>query len=200
MSTLILTKLRWFQLFVKSQKFEFQTFLKKNPIFGYPWCSTREDLSIDVSITNVGLILTKLRWFQLFVKSQNSNFELFWKKIQFLCFHGVVFVKTFPLMYQLLMQGWYRRSQGDFSSSSKVKIWISNFFEKKNQIFRFPWCSTREDLSIDVSITNVGLILTKLWWYLFSGCGQTDRQTDTVLESSYGNMSAHKKFQLKAQN
>ena len=27
----------------------------------------------------------------------------------------------------------------------------------------------------------------------------TDRQTDTVSESSYGNMSAHKKFPLKAQ-
>ena len=140
----------------QKSKFEFRT-LKKNLIFWFPWCSTREDLSIDVSITNVGLILTKLRWFQLFVKSQNSNFELFWKK---------------------------------------------------NQIFGFPCCSTSEDLSIDVSITNVGLILTKLWWYLFSGCGQTDRQTDgqtdgqtdTVLESSHGNMSAHKKFQLKAQN
>ena len=118
-------------------------FLIKFHISGFPWCSTREDLSIDVSITNVGLILTKLRWFQLFVKSQNSK-----------------------------------------------------FFEKKNQIFGFPWCSTREDLSIDVSITNVGLILTKLWWHLFSEWGQTD----TVLESSYGNMSAHKKFQLKAQN
>ena len=124
---LILTKLRWFQLFVESQKSNFELFGKKNQIFGFPWCSTREDLSIDVSITNVGLILTKIRWFQLFVKSQNSNFELFWNK---------------------------------------------------NQIFGFPCCSTREDLSIDVSITNVGLILTKLWWYLFSGCGQTDRQTD----------------------
>ena len=30
--------------------------------------------------------------------------------------------------------------------------------------------------------------------------GQTDGRTDTVLESSYGNMSAHKKFQLKTQN
>ena len=98
----------------QKSKFEFRTFLKKNPIFGFPWCSTREDLSIDVSITNVGLILTKLRWFQLFVKSQNSNFELFWKKIQ---------------------------------------------------IFGFPWCSTREDLSFDVSITNVGLTLTKLRWF-----------------------------------
>ena len=132
---LILTKLRWFQLFVKSQNSNFELFWKKkNQILGFPWCSTREDPSIDVSFTNVRLILTKLRWFQLFVKSQNSNFELFWKKIQ---------------------------------------------------IFGFPWCSTREDLSIDVSITNVGLILTKLWWYLFLGVrtdrrtdGRTDRQTD----------------------
>ena len=100
---LILTKLRWFQLFVKSQNSNFELFWKKNQIFGFPWCNTREDLSIDVSITNVGLILTKLRWFQLFVKSQNSNFKLFWKKIKFLGFHGVVLLKTFPLMYQLLM-------------------------------------------------------------------------------------------------
>ena len=111
---LILTKLRWFQLnqlFVKSQNLNLELFGKKNQIFGFPWCSTREDISIDVSITNVGLILTKLRWFQLF-----------------------------------------------------VKIRISNFFEQKNPIFGFPWCSTRENLSIDVSITNVGLILTKLRW------------------------------------
>ena len=82
---------------------QFRTFWKKFHIFGFPWCSTREDLSIDVSITNVGLMLTKLRWFQLFVKSQNSNFELFWKKSNFWGFHGAVLVKTFPLMYQLLM-------------------------------------------------------------------------------------------------
>ena len=56
-----------------------------------------------ISITNVGLILTKLRWFQLFIKSQNSNFELFWKKFNFSDFYGEVLVKTFPLMYQLLM-------------------------------------------------------------------------------------------------
>ena len=78
-------------------------FLKKFHISGFPWCSTREDHSIDVSITNVGLILTKLRWFQLFIKRQISNFKLFWKKFKFLGFHGVVLVKTFPLMYQLLM-------------------------------------------------------------------------------------------------
>ena len=106
--------LEWFQLFGTSQNSISN--LKKtsqNSIFMIPCCSILEDLSIDVSIANVGLILTKLRWFQLFVKSQNSNFELFWKK-------------------------------------------------KKIQILGFPWCSTREDLSIDVSITNVGLILTKL--------------------------------------
>ena len=140
-------------------------FEKKNQIFMCPCCSTREDLSIDVSITIVGLILTKLWWFQLFSTSPNSNFELLWKKFKF---------------------------------------------------FEFSWCSTCENHSIDVSITNVGLILTKLWWFLFSGYGQmdrqtdgetdrrtdrrTDRQTDTVLKSSYGNMSAHKKFQLKTQN
>ena len=76
---------------------------KKNPIIGFPWCSTREDLSIDVSITNLGLILTKLWWFQLFSTSQNSNFELFEKKIKFSGSHAVVLVKTFTLMYQLLM-------------------------------------------------------------------------------------------------
>ena len=86
--------------------------------------STREDLSIDVLITNVGLILTKLRWFQA------------------------------------------------FSCSSKVKIQILKFFEKKKKI-GFPWCSIREDLFIDISITYVGLILTKLRWFLFSAFGNS---------------------------
>ena len=62
---------------------QFRTFWKKIHISGFPWCSSREDDSIDVSITNVGLILTKLGWFQLFVKSQNSNFELFRKNSNF---------------------------------------------------------------------------------------------------------------------
>ena len=54
-------------------------------------------------------------------------------------------------------------------------------FKKENQFFVvFPCSSTCENLSNHVSITTycIGLILTKLWWYLFSGCGQTDRQTD----------------------
>ena len=36
---------------------------------------------------------------------------------------------------------------------------------KKIKIFRFPCCSTRKNLSIHLSITNVGLILTKLGWF-----------------------------------
>ena len=113
---LILTKLRWFQLNVTSQNSNFELFLFfwKKKILGFPCCSTRKDLSIDVSITNVGLIVTKLGWFQLFGTNQNS---------------------------------------------------ISNFLEIKYQIYGFPCCSTREDLSIYVSITIVGLILTKLRWF-----------------------------------
>ena len=51
---------------------------------------THEDISIDVSITNVGLILTKLRWSALRQKS-NSNLlmNIFEKKIQFLGLNGV---------------------------------------------------------------------------------------------------------------
>ena len=167
---LILTKLRWFQLFVKSQNSNFKLFWKKNQIFGFPWCSTREDLSIDVSITNVGLILTKLRWFQLFVKSQNSNF--FEKKNQIFMFPccstredlsvdvsityvGLILTKPGRIFFSTYGNSGY----GQNSISS-----ISNFLENFH-ISGFPWCSTREDHSIDVSITNVGLILTKLRWF-----------------------------------
>ena len=41
---------------------------------------------------------------------------------------------------------------------------LPQFYESiQINIFGFPYCSTCEDISIDVSITNVGLILTKLW-------------------------------------
>ena len=156
---LILTKQRWFQLFVKSQNSNFELFGKKSQIYGFPCCSTREDLSIDVSITNVGLIMMKLRWFQFSALRQNSNF---FEKIQIFGFPcsstledisidvsitNVVLILTKLRLFQL------------FSTSQN-----SNFklFWKKNHIFGFPCCSTREDFSIDVSITNVGLILTKL--------------------------------------
>ena len=62
--------------------------------------------------------------------------------------------------------------------------------KQKFKFFGFPCCSTREDLSIDVSIiATVGLILTKLGLFLFSGYGLTD----TFSESLYGNMSAQKR-------
>ena len=92
----------------------------------FPCCSTYEDLSIDASITYVGLILTMLRGIKLFSTSQNTSQNLIW-----------------------------------------------NYFDEKNQIFGFPCCSNHEDLSIDASITNVGLILTKPEGFLRG----TDRQT-----------------------
>ena len=102
----------------------------------FPCCSVHEDLFIDISITNVGLISTKLG-------------RLF--------FSGYIYGRKISILS------------------------ISNFFEKKNQLFGF-WCfSSSEDLSIDVSITNVGLILTKLGWFLFSGYGQTDRHGFGIL-------------------
>ena len=163
----------------RKSKFEFRTFLgKKNQILGFSWCSTREGLSIDVSFTNGGLILTKLWWFQLFVESQNSNFELFWKKIQILRFPwcstredlsiDVSITNAGPILTKL----WWFQLFVESQNSNFELFW------KKIRILRFPWCSTREDLSIVVSITNVGLILTKLWWFLFSGYGQMDGRTD----------------------
>ena len=101
-------------------EFNFELSWKKSN-FWFPCCSTREDLSVDVSITNAGLILTKPGRF-LFSAYGNSGY-------------------------------------GQNSISS-----ISNFL-KKIHIFGFPWRSTREDHSIDASITNVGLILTKLRWF-----------------------------------
>ena len=65
-------------------KYNFELF-EKNQIFGFPCCSTRKDLSIDVSITIVGLILTKLRWFHLFGTSRNSISNIFGRKIAFPC-------------------------------------------------------------------------------------------------------------------
>ena len=113
-------------------------FLGKKSNFWFPWCSTREDLSVDVSITYVGLVLTKPGrflssaygnsgygqnsislisnfwkkkshfWVSMVITAlrQKSKFEFrtfLQKTIKFLGFHGVVLVKTFPLMYQLLM-------------------------------------------------------------------------------------------------
>ena len=81
---------------------------KKNQTIG-SHVGTRENLSVDVSITNVGLISTDLI---------------------------------------------SRRTE----SQSTDKIQFQNFFEKKIKFWGFHGVVL--DLSIDVSITNVGLILT----------------------------------------
>ena len=72
--------------------------MKRNSNFWVLCCSTCEGLSIGLSITNVGLMLTKLRDFssspqvKIQVKIQFRTFE----EIKFLGFHAVVLVKTFP--------------------------------------------------------------------------------------------------------
>ena len=104
-------------------------FEKKNQFFWFPCCSTREDLSVDVSITYVGLILTK---------------------------PGRFFFSV------------YGNSEYGQNSISSILNFLKNF-----HIFGFPWCSTREDLSVDVSITYVGLILTKPGRFLFSAYGNS---------------------------
>ena len=56
------------------------------------------------------------------------------------------------------------------------------YFEKKFKFLVFHGvASTREDLFIDVLITNVGLMLAKPGWYLLSGYGQTDRHGFGIL-------------------
>ena len=107
--------LEWFQLFSTSQntsRIQFWTYLKKNQIIWFICCSTREDLSVDISITYVGLILTKPgRFFFLCIRKLDVRTEFNFvnfefkkkKKITFLGFHGLVLVKTILLMYQLLM-------------------------------------------------------------------------------------------------
>ena len=86
-------------------KFNFDLFWKKLT-FGFSCCSTRKDLSIDVSITNVGLISTKPGRFHLgYVQNLISSISNFLKKkkINFFGFRTILLMKTFPLVYQLLL-------------------------------------------------------------------------------------------------
>ena len=125
-------------------------------------------------------------WYQVIGTSQNSILNFKKKKNQiFESFHAVVHVKTFPLMYQLLMYRviltklrWFQLFVASQNSNFEL-YWKKK--KKKINCFGFPWCSTREDLSIDASITNVGLILTKPGLFLFSGYGQMDRHSFGIL-------------------
>ena len=144
--------------------------------------------------TNIALILTKLRGFQLFDTSQNSISNFFEKKLGF---HAVVLVKTFPLMYQLATNvGLILTKLRGFQlfDTSKSKFNFKLLWKKKLGFHAVVLVKTFP--LVYQLATNVGLILTKPGWFIFLGYGQTD----TVLESWYGNMSAHKKIQLKAQN
>ena len=126
---------------------QFPTFWKKF-IFGFPWWSTREDHSNDVSITNVGLILTKLRWFQLFVKNQNSNF---FEKNQILGFPWCSTREDLSIDVSITNVGliltklwWFQL----FVESQNLNFKL--FLEKKFKFLGYPWCSTREEYSSDV--------------------------------------------------
>ena len=118
-------------------KFNFKLFLKKKiKFFGsHVVVGTREDISIEISITHAGINRTDIneagrplsvcagcvssgysregrgaisfiRVWKLGVRTKFNlvNFKLFLYFFLFLGFHAVVLVKTFPLMYQLLMK------------------------------------------------------------------------------------------------
>ena len=137
-----------------------------------------EDLSIDVSTTNVGLILTKLRWFQRIKPVvENRLCQTVKKKLR------QRFGKTcFPYHVQRWVLSSGNKGKHVFLKSLKKNLrrfqlvstsqnWIRTFLKKKFKFSGFHYvgrvASTHEDLSIDASISNVGLILTKLWWFLF---------------------------------
>ena len=156
--------------------------LKKKSNFGF-WCySTREDLSIDASITNVGLILTKLRWFQLFVTNQNS-ISNFFEKIQIFGFQYCSTCEDLSVDVSITNVGLISTKSGRFlfSGYGQNSIPSISIFLKKIQFLGFQCYSICENLPIDVSITNAGLILTKPGRFLFSGYGQMDRHGFGIL-------------------
>ena len=143
------------------------SFEKKKRNFGFPCCSTREDLSIDVSITNVRLIYMKPGRFLFSGYGQNSISNYFEKKSFLGGFHACSTREDLVIDVSITNEGLISMKPGRFHFSGYGHNSISNSFEKKG----FPCCSTREDLSIDVSITNVRLISMKPW-FLFSEYGQ----------------------------
>ena len=112
--------------------------------------------------------------FQFISTSQNSISNFFEENSKFWGFRAVVLVKTFYIDLSMTYVG---------QNIDKAKVISAlkhnskfNFELFVILIFRLPWCSTREDISIDISITNVGLILQKLWWFS-RVYGRTDRDS-----------------------
>ena len=142
--------IRFMEIFFQITKIKniyiFLGIFKKNKNFGFPYCSSCEDLSIYVAINYYCRTdIDEARVISALQHKSKFNLDVSWKE---------------------------------------------------NQDFEYLCCSTHEDLSIDESITTVGLILTKLRRFLFSGYRQTQFQNP----HNYGNMSSHKKIQLEAQN
>ena len=110
-------------------KLNFKLFWRENQIFQFPCSSTYEDLSIDISITIVGLILTKIGWFQQFGTSQNSILTFFENKIIFLSFHAVastrkelsidVLIATVGLIS--MKPGWFLSS--GYGQTDRTQFW-----------------------------------------------------------------------------
>ena len=65
--------------------------------------STCESLPIHVSIIACTTDIDEAKWFQYLSTSKKSISTFYENKINFLGFRAVALVKTFPLMYQLLM-------------------------------------------------------------------------------------------------
>ena len=98
---------------------------KNNKIFWFPCCSTREDLSVDINYL-CRTDIDEAKVISALCQKSKFEFRTFLKKMQFLGFHGVVLVKTFPLMHQLLMKDWYWRSYGGFFSRGtdrQIRFW-----------------------------------------------------------------------------
>ena len=152
-------------------------------------CSTFKDLSIDVSITNVGMTLSKLGWLEAIQHKSKYNSKLnlnhFWKEKLIYSFPWCSTRKDLYIYESFTTVGLILTSWGDLKTSVQVKIQFQTFLEEND--FFLCWI-TYEDLSIDVSITTVGLILTKLEWFLFSG------NEDTRFHNPHMETCRHKNF------
>ena len=136
----------------------------------FPCCSTREALSIDVPITNIGLISTKpgrILWVQ-------TKFNLHFFLIELFGFQCWSTREHPSIDISITNVGLISTKPGRFHFSGYGQnsiLSISNIFEKNNLGFNAV-VAIRKDISTVVSITNVGLISTKPGRFLFFGYGQ----------------------------
>ena len=110
-------------------------------MFGFHAVVLGENISIDVlSITNVGLILTKLGWFLHFGTSQNSILTFFGKKIEFLGFHAVALLKN--LAIDVSTSNYYcRTDNGEARVTSFLEVQTDRRTDRQTR-FRNPHLET----------------------------------------------------------